>query len=262
MKDITVIIPIHTIDNDEINLIKTALSSVKDQKTKPEELLLVCTKELEKELNKLDFGDINKRILVNDSEYHDFASQINFAVDSCNTEYFCILELDDELSSIWIEQVKVYMKENEDVDVFLPLITNVDTSNKFIGWSNEPVWAMGFTEEIGFLDLDALLQYPNFNIDGMVMNCEFFQDIGGLKKNMKLTFVYEFLLRSVFMDAKIMTIPKVGYKHLNMREGSLFYNYKNHPDYLIEGEEGKFWLESAKKEYFFTEDREIQVTLI
>ena len=176
MKDITVIIPIHTIDNDEINLIKTALSSVKDQKTKPEELLLVCTKELEKELNKLDFGDINKRILVNDSEYHDFASQINFAVDSCNTEYFCILELDDELSSIWIEQVKVYMKENEDVDVFLPLITNVDTSNKFIGWSNEPVWAMGFTEEIGFLDLDALLQYPNFNIDGMVMNCEFFQN--------------------------------------------------------------------------------------
>ena len=24
-----------------------------------------------------------------------------------------------------------------------------------------------------------------------------------------------------------MTIPKIGYKHLNMREGSIFWNYKN-----------------------------------
>ena len=262
MKDITIIIPIHTIENDEINLLKTALDSVKDQKVKPEELLIVCPETIKKDIDKVDFGDLNKRILVNESGSYDFATQINIAVDSCESDYFCILEVDDEISSIWLEQVKKYMKEHEDVDIFLPLITNVDSSNKFIGWSNEPVWAMSFTEEIGILDLDALLQYPNFNIDGMVMSKEFFQDIGGLKKNIKLTFVYEFLLRSVFMDARIMTIPKVGYKHINMREGSLFYNYKNHPDYLISGEEGKFWLESAKKEYFFTEDREIEVTLI
>ena len=61
------------------------------------------------------------------------------------------------------------------------------------------------------------------------------------------------------MDSRIMTIPKVGYKHVNMREGSLFYNYKNHPSFALQGNAGPFWLETAKKEYFFTEDREIEV---
>ena len=61
------------------------------------------------------------------------------------------------------------------------------------------------------------------------------------------------------MDARIMTIPKVGYKHVNMRVGSLFFNYKNHPAHLIGDDAGPFWLETAKKEYFFTEDRSIEV---
>ena len=257
MKDITIIIPIHTNENKELELLETAISSVKDQQKQVDKLLIVCTEELESDISKLKFGDINYEILVNDTGSYDFSSQINLGVDNCNTEFFCILEVDDELSNLWIRKVGDYMNYYEDVDVFLPLITNVDSQNKFIGWSNEPVWALNFSEELGVLDLDALLNYPNFNIDGMVMRVETFQDIGGLKKNIKLTFVYEFLLRSVFMDARIMTIPKVGYKHVNMREGSLFYNYKNHPDYLIDQNSGPFWLDTAKKEYFFTEDREI-----
>jgi hypothetical protein len=54
-----------------------------------------------------------------------------------------------------------------------------------------------------------------------------------------------------------MTIPKIGYKHINLREGSLFWNYKNGDDKLTQ-EEVKFWIESAKKEYFFTNDRTIK----
>jgi hypothetical protein len=50
-----------------------------------------------------------------------------------------------------------------------------------------------------------------------------------------------------------MVIPKLGYKHTNNREGSLFVEYKNTIDVL----ESKFWVGKAKKEYFFTEDREI-----
>ena len=258
MKDITVIIPIHTNENKELELLQVAIKSVEDQQVKPEVISIVCPKSLEKDVKKLDFGKLNKKIVINDGET-DFASQINLGVAGCSTEFFCVLELDDELSNIWLKNATEYMGHYDEVDVFLPLITNVDDTNKFIGWSNEPVWALNFSEEIGHLDLDSLLNYPNFNTDGMVMRTELFNDIGGFKKNIKLTFIYEFLLRSVFMDARIMTIPKIGYKHVNMREGSLFYNYKNHPDFLVNGEEAPFWMETAKKEYFFTEDREIEV---
>ena len=55
-----------------------------------------------------------------------------------------------------------------------------------------------------------------------------------------------------------MTIPKIGYKHTNMREDSLFWNYKNKPTEKLSGEEGGFWIEAAKKEYFFTYDRDIK----
>jgi hypothetical protein len=57
-------------------------------------------------------------------------------------------------------------------------------------------------------------------------------------------------------SAKILTIPKIGYKHMNLREGSIFWNYKNGAN-SIDSEEARFWIESAKKEYFFTNQRDI-----
>ena len=85
-----------------------------------------------------------------------------------------------------------------------------------------------------------------------------FEDIGGFKPSMKLTFVYEFLLRATYNDKRIMTIPKVGYKHTNMREWSLFWNYRNNEEEVIVPDEAKFWIDTAKKEYFFTSDRGIK----
>ena len=97
----------------------------------------------------------------------------------------------------------------------------------------------------------ALLTYQNFNIDGSVIRKSLFEDFGGLKSNIKLTFVYEFLLRMTFKDNKIFVIPKFGYKHLNQRVGSLFHSYKAELDPL----ESKWWLSQAKKEYYFENDR-------
>ena len=54
-----------------------------------------------------------------------------------------------------------------------------------------------------------------------------------------------------------MTIPKVGYKHTNQRVNSLFWNYKNKMSEKLTPEEAKWWVELAKKEYFFTTDREV-----
>jgi hypothetical protein len=54
-----------------------------------------------------------------------------------------------------------------------------------------------------------------------------------------------------------MTIPKIGYKHTNLRQDSIFWSYKFGNSKLSESEV-KFWLQTAKKEYFFTEDRQIK----
>jgi hypothetical protein len=91
----------------------------------------------------------------------------------------------------------------------------------------------------------------------MVIRKETFLDYGGFKESMKLTFVYEFLMRMTYNSAIIRTIPKIGYKHTNMRLGSIFWNYK-FGESPLSPDEAKFWLEVAKKEYFFIQDREIK----
>jgi len=54
-----------------------------------------------------------------------------------------------------------------------------------------------------------------------------------------------------------MTIPRLGYKHMNLREGSIFWNYK-YGDLKMTDDEVKFWIQTAKKEYFFVNDRSIK----
>jgi hypothetical protein len=54
-----------------------------------------------------------------------------------------------------------------------------------------------------------------------------------------------------------VSIPKIGYKHTNLREGSIFWNYKNGDESLTQ-EEVKFWIELSKKEYYFIQDRQIK----
>jgi hypothetical protein len=78
------------------------------------------------------------------------------------------------------------------------------------------------------------------------------------KENMKLTFSYEFLLRLTHNGVKIMVVPKIGYQHVNFREDSLFWKYKNNEETKLTENEVKFWLDSAKKEFFFKNKRDIK----
>jgi hypothetical protein len=55
-----------------------------------------------------------------------------------------------------------------------------------------------------------------------------------------------------------MTVSKIGYQHVNLRENSLFWMYKNDKSMKLSEKEVKFWLEIAKKEYFFKNKREIK----
>ena len=263
MKDITVIVPINDIAQTNFSvLFDTAIKSLNTQTTKPEKVIVVHCEcpGVEQWLGNYDFEELDVTILKNPGDT-DFCSQINFASEKVETEWFSVLEFDDEYSNIWFKNVKEYMESYDEIGIFLPLVLDVDVDGNFINFTNEACWAMNFTEKLGELDNGALLNYQNFQTSGAVFNTEHFTSIGGFKSGIKLTFVYEFLLRLSYNSVKIMTIPRIGYKHMNMREGSIFWNYK-FGEKKISEDEVAFWIDSAKKEHFFIEDRDINYQAI
>jgi hypothetical protein len=133
----------------------------------------------------------------------------------------------------------------------------VTENGQFAGFTNEATFAVNISNEMGILNNETLQNFQNFQISGMVIKKSSFVDFGMLKDSFKLTFGYEFLLRMTNNNVKIMTIPRIGYKHMNLREGSIFWNYKNSDDRLSE-DEVKFWIDSAKKEYLYIKERNIK----
>jgi glycosyltransferase involved in cell wall biosynthesis len=234
------------------------ITSVKEQKTPIDELIIVHTDEkyLTNHLNSFDFGDINVKFEEWTKE-PNFASQVNHGVRVATSKWVSILEFDDEISNIWVKNFKQYAEVYPKVDSFLPIVVDVDDKGSFVGFTNEATFAANFSEEMGILSNETLLSYQNFQISGMVIKKESYVDYGMMKSTFKLTFGYEFLLRMTHNSVRFMTIPKIGYKHTNLREGSIFWNYKNGDDRLSE-DEVRFWIDQAKKEYMYINQREIK----
>lgn len=259
--NVSVILPIKTSQTKNFDeYFDKCITSIKSQQLPVNELVIVHTSEsgLTKKLESYDFGDLNVNKYLWDST-PNFSSQVNFGIEKSTSEWVSVTEFDDEYSSIWFDNVAKYVKVYKDVKGFLPIVIDVDDKGMFAGFTNEATFATNFSQEIGILTNDTLHNFQNFQTSGMVLKKEVLQEFGGFKKNFKLTFIYEFLLRLTFNSVKIMTIPKIGYKHVNLREGSIFWNYKNGDDILSE-KEVKFWVDSAKKEYFFKEERELNFT--
>jgi glycosyltransferase involved in cell wall biosynthesis len=235
-----------------------AINSLKEQKVDFEELIIVHTQEdtLITVLDNYDFGNINVTKVLWDKE-PNYSAQINYGIEKAKGTWVSLLEFDDEYSAIWFKNVKKYSESYPDVQIFLPVVVEVDDKGMFAGFTNEATFAANFTQEIGFLTNETLQDYQNFQTAGSVIKKSVFEDFGGFKPSIKLTFVYEFLLRLSYNSVSIMTIPKLGYKHVNMREGSIFWTYKHGENKMID-EEVKFWIQTAKKEYFFTDDRVIK----
>lgn len=255
--NISIVLPVYKLDEITKPMFINAIKSVEEQLIQPDELILVVGKNdigsLEF-IKKHNYGTIKKIVTIIENEGDtDFASQINLGVSNVKTEWFSILEQDDEFAKIWIKNVVEYRNAHKNVDIFLPIVIDVNPKGEFISFTNEAVWANSFSDELGILDNTALLAYQNFNIDGMVMRKSTYDEFGGLKPSLKLTFIYEFLLRMTFKDVRVMVIPKFGYKHVNQRVGSLFAEYKEKMNPI----EARWWLTTAKKEYYFPNDRKI-----
>ena len=254
MKTVSVVIPVHELNDSTKELLGKALISVAEQKVLPNEVLLVHPKEVSVDgLIPEKISSITKEV-INDGET-DFATQLNKGVAEASSEFVCFLEMDDLLSKIWIDNFQQYTEEYDDVSLFMPIVAEVDADGKFSGLNNQLTWSQGFNEIVpmGYLDNSALLDYPNFNFAGMVVKKDSYLNVGGLKPSIKLVFMYEFLLRYTFNNEKILVVPKIAYQHVNFREGSIFDSYKD----TIDPVENNWWIAHAKKEYYFNNDRGI-----
>jgi hypothetical protein len=260
--NLSVILPIKSaVTKDFADYFEKAIKSLQIQNKKCDELVIVHTKEeqLVKHLTEFDFGDLNVKLVDYDGE-PSYQNQVKLGVEKSIYEWVSFFEFDDEYSNIWFENVNKYINHYPDIEVFLPIVVDVDNKGVFAGFTNEATFAANFTQEIGYLTNETLLDYQNFQTAGMVIKKSILESFGLFKPSIKLTFVYELLLRLTYNSVRIMTIPKLGYKHLNLREGSIFWNYKFGEEKMLE-DEVRFWIETAKKEYFFKDDRSIKYEL-
>jgi hypothetical protein len=262
MNNITVIIPIHEFDDVISTYLDKAIETIeKQEKTdKMPELIVVSG---------ADCGDVVLEYLrskenliyryIRNEGKTDYQSQVNLAVESVLTDYFTVLEFDDELGSTYFRNAEEYIKAYPEIDIFLSIMIEVNQNNEAIKLTNETVWAQQFVGEngeMGYLNANALKQYTDFKLSGAVIKKSEFINIGKYKTNIKLTFMYELLLRALNNACKIFTIPRIGYKHLAVRENSLFDDYqKNMPM-----DERKFWFDTAIKEANFINDRAIDMS--
>lgn len=250
MKDLVVIIPLHEYNDEVEALLSKAIASV----PKDLDILISCPAELDDKLRTAYKKNKKVKVIGGYPEAPtDFASLVGYGVENSDSKWFSILEYDDEYTPIWFDNFKKYVDFYSDISVFLPLEDLVDAKeNKFIGVGNEAPWASSFSNEIGYIDLDCLKNFFDFYLTGSIFNTADWKEVGGLKSAIKLTFWYEFLMRITNKGKKVYVIPKIGYVHKLGRDGSLIESYKK----TIDNKESNFWVNVARKEYFFKEERD------
>lgn len=261
MKDIAIIIPIHSLNKDTKETLSNSFGSVlKNRETYQSGVLsvfLVVPSNFEEKEFLMDEYVTkyeNVTIVMNEGET-DFCSQVNCGVkyiqENSDIQHFSILEYDDAFSPKWFKMVDNYYYTNEDVSVFLPVNVHCNTDKTKWQFCNESVLASSFSNEIGFIDKDCLENSTSFNLTGGVFNLNDFVNIGMLKPSIKVAFNYEFLLRLTHNEYKAYVVPKVGYIHIVGRNGSLTDEYLQTLDDKTITE----WFNVAKREYRYEEDR-------
>jgi len=260
--NITVIIPVHEYNEKIQSLLDKAIESVVKQENievLPQIVVVAPQEALNELVSHISVEQHPNVSFVLNEGNTDYQSQVNLAVESVTTDYFSVLEFDDEYSNTFFKNSSQYIQSYPEIDVFLTMMIEVNEYNQGIKLTNETVWAQQFVGEngeMGYLNSNALKQYTDFKLSGAVIKKSEFINLGKYKSNIKLAFMYEFLLRALNNASKIFSMPKIGYKHLASRENSLFDTYLK----TMTVSERKFWFETASKESNFINDRPIDMS--
>jgi hypothetical protein len=140
-------------------------------------------------------------VLIKNSGVTDYQAQVNLGVENITTDYFSVLEFDDEYGDSYFKNVQQYIDAFPKIDVFLTMMIEVNEKNEGIKQTNETVWAQQFVGEngeMGYLNANALKQYTDFKVSGGVIKTSEFKNLGGYKSNIKLTFMYD-VIGSLFI---------------------------------------------------------------
>lgn len=264
-QDITVILPINKIKETELPLLQTAINSVFAQKDNfsPTELLIITnedTKKLfseikleEKSLLKLkNYQDVDIKFLINPNNVDNYQNQINTAVKEIKTKFFTILDFDDEFTNLHFKMAERYIRNMPEVDLFLTIIADTTMQREQFRYCNEINWVKEVTnDKHGSMLMEVVLNYNLIALNGAIISKEKFEEIGGLKESMKLSYVKEFLLRFINNDGISYTIPKIGYVRKNGRDDS----YLDRLNKEMDEDEANFWFNLASREYVFPHDR-------
>lgn len=263
MSKIGIIIPIHEYNDAVKKYFDHVMKSIGEQKDMEEvaDVYVVHKSDIDEFKTPVkSYYGVDVNYIPNDGDT-SYQSQVNLAVSKINNEYFTVVEFDDELGTTFLKNAENHIKWYGDVDIFLSMIVETTEENNIVKLTNEPVWSQQFVGEngdVGYLNESLLKQYSDFKLSGAIIKKDTFVNVGMYKKNIKLTFMYEFLLRMLNLGYSIYTIPKITYKHIVGRENSLFdYYQKNMPM-----NERKFWFDIATKECVFTGEREIDTSEI
>ena len=261
--DCTTIIPIHKLSEKDYPFLKDALQSLVNQTFNKFNTMIVVTPDInlsevktfcKKEIEQLN----NCTFYVKKTEGTTYQEMINFGVENTTTKHFTVLELDDKLQSYYYETASKWIKEYDDVNVFLPYIINLkyseDGNHKYAGLQNSVATAQNVMTERGVLDLDSVLKNNIIELTGAIFTKDDFVEIGGYKKTIEHYFNYELLLRILKYGQKIFVIPKVGVLHMNFRPNSYSEKFINNVE---QGQIDKTkWYNIALKEYFFKIERD------
>lgn len=199
-----------------------------------------------------------------------FNDIFNLAIEN-KYEAFSVIEVEDAIGPNWYKIANLYMKENEDIGFFLPMVKSFKNGS-LTGLMNEVSWAEGMSEEAGKFDMNLLLRFNCANPLGALYRTssieEYSEEKDGrfcpMKESIKLSHYYEFFLRMVYNDVKMMTVPRVGYEFRVNDKSEFKHSSSKVPNNIttIPKENGgmtpdqvSFWVELSKKEYFFDEDR-------
>lgn len=255
-----------TFTDEQINSLKTSLENPKLVLRKQNQEGALDEQTLESD------GKINYFLVQTNSDNFSKIFNEGFNIASENEyDFFSIIEPNDVVGLNWYAQANLYALENENISMFFPIIRNT-INGVFNGLLNEAPWAEGLAEEAGKIDLNLLQRFncvvpigAMFRISSIKEYSEQKDDkYFPFKESIKISHYYEFLMRMIYNDVKGMCVPRIGYEFKVKGENKFKHTYCKIPHNIaqipvedggVTPIEGKFWMDLAKKEYFFDEDR-------